>query len=146
MVLVFVGLSAIVATAMCRTWGIPSPFRTVAKEETGKNGGTERVLGPNEFLPQILAKDDVTASVIRGEMQLIQAATTFRDLSTSDPNFVRRMSSYYPDADEIEIYARSVISHVQVQLRGKPGLEATIERLQAQLSYYQEQSKLNRAG
>jgi hypothetical protein len=141
LVVVFISLSAIVATAICRT-----SIGAIAQKDSARSFKGEPLLGPNEFLPQIMAKTEVTKSVIRGELELIEAAKTFRDLSTNDEDYARRMRVDYPEADEIEIYARSVISHVRVQLRGKPELETTIERLNTQLAYYQEQIKPNRAG
>lgn len=142
MVLVFAGLSATVAAAICRTWNT----RLQSAESGQENLGPAQVLGPNEHLPQILAKDSVAASVIRGDVELVDAAKTFRELSIGDPNYVRRMSAYYPNADEIEIFAQSVICHVRVQLQGKPEFGATVERLEAKLATYREQNKVANAG
>ena len=92
-------------------------------------------------MPHARARSDVADSVIRGETSLVEAAKSFRELSGSDPQFVQRMSVDYPDADEIELFARSVLFHVRVHLRGKEDGAAIVARLQDELTMYIHQSK-----
>ncbi|HEX3147530.1 MAG TPA: hypothetical protein VHR66_05565 [Gemmataceae bacterium] len=93
--------------------------------------------GPNPLLERSAAKYQIALQVIRGELGLFEGAARVRELYGNDNVIMRGLRPIHPEATDDELYAWSVISEVDSELRDCPLWRAIhVWRLQAEITGY----------
>jgi hypothetical protein len=119
--LMIVGAGLVVG--LTGAWVAASPHRTSPTQPDGDLSPT-LIAANDSVVNRVVAKQEVTAALLRGELSLADATERFRAANGADAAGVDRLRTLYPDADEAELPFRQVLHFARWHPRVPPAVVA----------------------
>jgi hypothetical protein len=104
-------------------WVAASPHPATATDARGDLSPV-LIAANTSVIERVVAKQEVTAALLRGELTLAQAAARFRAVNGANPDAIDRLRPLYPDAGEDELAFRQVFHFAYRDHRVPPGVVA----------------------
>jgi hypothetical protein len=114
-------------------------------ESDEQRRGQELDMARDVVLRRVAAKVGIAGEVIRGDIDLREAVSRFRELIDSDPRAVVILHSVHPDLSDDDVYWQNVIDFVRCELSDcHADAESRRARLEAELRGYLRDRSINR--
>ena len=119
--LMIVGAGLVVG--LTGAWVAARPHRAGPTQPGGHLSPT-LVAANDAVVNRVVAKQEVTAALLRGELSLADAAERFRAANGPDPAALDRLRALYPEAGEAELSFRQVLHFARSDRRMPPQVSA----------------------